>query len=178
MADTTLSPIKQKKADSVAMIAEKIKRAKALIVTDFSGLKHKQLEELRKSLKKVEAEFVVAKNSLLVRAFTATGKTVGQNALPGASAPLFAFGDEAGAVKELVQFFKTAAAGKVKIGILGTDELSEDAVNRLATLPGRDMLLSKLVGQLQAPLSGLHNGLSWNIRTLVWTLDGIKNKKQ
>ena len=90
---------------------------------------------------------------------------------------LFAFEDEAGPVKELVNFLKTTNLGTIKAGLLGATNLSIDEVNRLAELPARPMLLSKLTGQLQTPLSGLHNALSWNLRQLVWTLDAVKSKK-
>ena len=58
----------QKKIDTVTLLTDKISRAKAMVFVDYRGLKHKQMEELRKNLKKVEAEFTVAKNRLMKRA--------------------------------------------------------------------------------------------------------------
>ena len=78
---------------------------------------------------------------------------------------------------ELVTFFKNAGAGQVKVGLLGEKEITTTEVVHLATLPSRDILLTQLVGLLQAPLYGLHNALSWNIRQLVWTLEAVKGKK-
>ena len=148
-----------------------------MVVTNYQGLSHKQLEELRKLLRKLNAEFVITKNALLKRALGESNK-FSDDSLSGSTGVLFAFADEAGPVKELVNFLKNANLGSIKAGLLGTTALSFDEVNRLAELPSRPILLSKLVGQLQAPLSGLHNALSWNLRQLVWTLDAVKSKKQ
>lgn len=167
----------QKKIDTVNELTDKVKQAKALVFANYQGLKHKQLEELRKNLKKVQAEFVITKNTLIKRALGNDGKSVPDADLSGASATLFAFNDEASPVKELVNFFKSANLGTVRSGILGATPMNEVQVNKLASLPPKDVLLGKLVGQLQAPLYGLHNALSWNLRTLVWTLDAVKAKK-
>ena len=49
----------------VSELSEKIKKAKAVVLTDYRGLTHKQSEELHQAIKKAGGEFVVAKNSLL-----------------------------------------------------------------------------------------------------------------
>ena len=167
----------QRKIDTVTKLTDKVNRTRAMVVTNYQGLSHKQLEELRKLLRKLNAEFVITKNALLKRALGESNK-FSDDSLSGSTGVLFAFADEAGPVKELVNFLKNANLGSIKAGLLGTTALSFDEVNRLAELPSRPILLSKLVGQLQAPLSGLHNALSWNLRQLVWTLDAVKSKKQ
>lgn len=48
--------VNQKKVDAVAMLKQKLEKAKALFITEYRGLTHQQLESLRKTLKKVEAE--------------------------------------------------------------------------------------------------------------------------
>jgi len=66
MTDTAkTSPNRQRKIEAVNALQEKLQAAKAFFFTDYRGLTHKQLEDLRKSLKKVSAEFIVAKNTLL-----------------------------------------------------------------------------------------------------------------
>ncbi len=167
-----------KKIETVTTLTNKVKTAKALILADYQGLKHKQLEDLRKALKKVEAEFVVSKNTLLLRAFTAAKKTLPQESTSGSTGTLFAYADEAAPVQTLAKFFKTISAGKIKGGLLGTTHLSAQQVDQLAGLPNRQILLSQLAAQLEAPLFGLHNALSWNIRELGWTLEAIRTKKQ
>ncbi|MBI3955674.1 50S ribosomal protein L10 [Candidatus Gottesmanbacteria bacterium] len=161
----------QKKIATVSLLSEKISRAKAMVFVDYRGLKHKQMEELRKLLKNVGAEFTVAKNRLMKRAL---GKEV---KFTDTTATLFAYADEVSPIKELLKFFKTAGAGKPKAGILGTSVLSEADVTRLAALPTRNVLLAQLVGQLRAPIQGFHYALSWNINKFVWALGAVKEKK-
>ena len=52
----------QKKENAISEIKGNLDRAKAFVLTDYKGLTHKQLEDLRKSLKKVEAEYKIVKN--------------------------------------------------------------------------------------------------------------------
>lgn len=166
----------QKKIDTVKELTEKVGRAKALVLADYRGLKHKQLEELRKLLKKTEGEFVVTKNRLLLRVLADKAKGL-ESALSDATATLFAYADEVAPLKELLKFFKAVGFGKTKGGLLGDTALSETEVTRLASLPGRQQLLGQLVGQLNAPIQGLHYALSWNINKLVWALNNIKDQK-
>lgn len=157
-------------------MTEKIGRAKSMVFADYTGIKHKQLETLRKKLKAVDAELMVTKNTLLERAFGNQAKTVA-NFLKEKTATVFSYADEVAGIKELVAFFKTVSLGKSKGGLLGLTVLTADDVTKLAQLPTRNILLGQLAGQLMAPLSGLHYSLSWNINKLVWGLNSIKNKK-
>ncbi len=177
MVQVTKTSTKQKKIDQFKELTDKIKRAKAMVLADYSGLTHKQLEELRKLLKKTEAEFSITKNSLLRRALAEVKQTVSDAHLNNATATLFAYVDEVSPLKELVKFLKTAAMGKIKVGLLNGNEISAADVEKMSALPSRDELLAKLVGQLQAPMYGLHNALSWNLKQLVWTLNAVKATK-
>ncbi len=165
-----------KKINAVSALTDKVSRAKAIVLTDYRGLKHKQFEQLRKLLKKLEAELVVAKNRLLLRALGDRAEGIAE-LFREPTATLFAYGDEAAALKELVKFFKNAGAGKTKGGLLGAQLLSDAEVTRLASLPTREILLAQLASQLNAPISGLHYALSWNINTLVWALSAVKEIK-
>lgn len=166
----------QKKIDTVTGLTEKIAKAKAMIVADYRGIKHKQLEELRRTLKKTQGEFVVTKNRLLRKALGDKAQTIDAT-LNDSTATLFAYADEVAPLKELLKFFKTAGVGKPKGGFLGTAALSESDITKLASLPPRQMLLAKLAGQLNAPIQGLHYALNWNINKLVWALSEVGKTK-
>lgn len=174
--DKSISANKQKKADTVAVLEEKVGKAKAMIMTDYRGIKHKDMEAIRKVLKKADAELVVSKNKLMLRALGAKADSVASS-FTESTAVLFEYGDEVAPLKELLKFFKTATIGKAKGGLLGDRVLTEAEVNKLATLPSREMLLAKLVSQLNAPIQGLHYALSWNLNKFVWALNAVKAKK-
>ena len=165
-----------KKIETVKELTEKVSKAKNMVFADFTGLKHKQLEELRRDLKKTDAEFVVIKNKLMARVLGDTAASVSEM-LKSSTAMLFAYADEVAPLKALTKFFKTAAMGKTKGGMMGKSVLSDADVTRLAALPTRKILLGKLVRQLNVPIQGLHYALSWNINRLVWALNNIKDKK-
>lgn len=167
----------QKKADVVTELTEKLSRAKVVILADYRGLKHKQLEEMRKLLKKTEGEFVVIKNKLFERALGDKAPVL-KDQLKDSSAALFSYADEVAPLKEMLKFFKGAGVGKTKGGLLGKTALTEAEVTRFSQLPTRQILLGNVAGQLMAPISGLHYALSWNIRKLVYALNAVKEKKQ
>jgi large subunit ribosomal protein L10 len=166
----------QKKIETVTELTDKVGKAKSIVLADYQGLKHKQLQELRKALKKVEGEFVITKNRLLRRALGDKVKEV-DSLLEKPSAVLFAYADEVAPLKELMKFFKAAGVGTAKGGLLNGKGLNDTEISRLATLPNREVLLGKLAGQLNAPIQGLHYALSWNINKLVWALAAVKEKK-
>ena len=166
----------QKKIDAVANLTEKLSKAKIVVLADYRGLKHKQLEELRKVLKKDQGELVVAKNRLVKRALGDKAASF-EKELNEATAVLFSYADEVAPLKDLLKFFKTAGLGKTKGGLMGTSVMTDADLTKLATLPTREVLLGNLVRQLNAPIQGLHHALQWNISKLVWALDAVKNKK-
>ena len=166
----------QKKVETVTELTEKVKKAKSIVFAEYTGIKHKQLEELRRSLKKVNAEFVVTKNRLIMRALGDNGEKA-KEILNGDTATVLSYNDEVSGVKELNKFFKAMNLGKTKGGMLGSTVMTDKEVTYLSQLPSREVLLGKLAGQLNAPVTGLHRALSWNINKLVWVLNGVKEKK-
>lgn len=166
----------QKKIEKVNEMTEKVSKSKSIIFAEYKGIKHKQLEELRKTLKKANSEIVVAKNRLLLKALGDAGEGV-KETLQNDTAAVFSYNDEVAGLKELVKFFKAANLGKTKGGVLNGQALSAKDVDQLAKLPAKEVLLGKLVGQMIAPIYGLHQSLNWNINKLVWSLNAIKDKK-
>lgn len=166
----------QKKIDTVTKLTEKAAKAKSMVLTDFRGLKHKQLEELRKAVKKDQGEFMVVKNRLLSKALGPKAETL-KSMLSDSTAVLFAYGDEVAPIKSLKGFLKTWGMGAAKGGLLGTSLLDAQDVDKLAGLPPKAELLGRLVRQLNAPVEGLHRALSWNLQSLVYALNAVKAKK-
>lgn len=166
----------QRKIDTVATLTDKVSKAKVMVLADYRGLKHKQLEELRRNLKKTNGEFMIAKNRLVLRALGDRAESM-KEPLNNETAVLFAYQDEVAPLKEMLKFFKAAGVGKPKAGLMGAVVMNESDIAKLATLPSREVLLGKLVGQLNAPIQGLHYALQWNMNKLVWALNAIKGKK-
>jgi len=166
-----------KKEQTVAVLKEKLSRAKAVVLADQSGLSVTKLSELKKKLKGVDAELLVAKNTLLKIATNETGHSVADEILQGPTATLFAYGDEISPLKELTTFAKENEKPALKAGFLGTTLLSVERLNQLAKLPGKDVLRGKVVGSLYSPLYGIVGVLNGNLRNLVYALNAIKEQK-
>lgn len=190
----TISKNKEKKRSIVAELTEKVQKAKAIVFSNYQGMTHQQIETLKKALKKVNAELVVAKNTLMIRAIETTGvKTEAgelKEKLQQPTITLLAYEDTVTPLKELTKSFKALMLPQIKFGLAKRDPASQDIssdnwyllaendVIRLSTLPPRDMLIAQFVGGLKSPLYGLHRALSWNMKTLVVALKAIEQKKQ
>ncbi|MBI2430399.1 MAG: 50S ribosomal protein L10 [Candidatus Levybacteria bacterium] len=161
-----------KKVAIVAQLSQKASKAKAVVFTNYQGMTHPQLEQLKKALKNTQAEMVVAKNTLLKIA-------LGQNQnLEGPTGTIFAYEDVVNPLKELAKTIKTLKLPLIKFGIIEGRVLAEADIVRLSTLPSREVLLAQFVGGIKAPLYGLHRALNWNIQKFVMTLQVIKDKKE
>ncbi len=170
----------QQKVDSVRLLTDKFAKAKVMFFTDYRGLTHQQLETLRKSLKKAEAELVIAKNTLLRIAMTGWNKEIGtqlEGELKNPTATLFGYGDELAPIKALADFMKTGQLPKVKMGYFAGKSATEADFKKLATLPTKEILLATMVSRMKSPLYGLHHAMRWNLVQLVTALDNVAKKK-
>lgn len=170
----------QKNVDAVKNLTEKLGKAKSVFLTDYRGLTHQQLEQLRRALKKVEAEFLVAKNTLIKIALKANKMADSEKIeteLNNPTATLVSYGDDIAAIKVLSDFIKKVQLPKVKLGLFGGKLATLADFNKLASLPTRDVLIATLAARLKSPIFGLHYGLKWNLNKLVYALIAVKAKK-
>ena len=171
---------KEQKKQILENLTTKIQNSKSVIFTKFSGLKVKENEELRKQLKEEESEYYVAKKTLLdlaFRDFKIEGLDV--RSFEGQVAAVFGFKDEVTPAKVVDKFAK-GKEDKIEFlgGILENKFISSEEVKNLAKLPSKDELYAKVVGSLNAPISGFVNALAGNLRNLVYVLKAIEEKKQ
>lgn len=169
----------QKKIDIVKELKTKLEKAKSLVFSDYRGLTVAQIQDLKKRIKKEKGEYVVTKNTLMIKALEQARLPTPEIAqLEGPSATLFSYEDEIGPLKALVAFAKTAGLPILKLGILEKAILTKEEVENLSLLPPKNILYAQVVGALSAPAYGLVNVLQGNIRKLVYVIDSIKNKQQ
>ncbi len=166
-----------KNEETVEALVEKFNKAKTVVLTDQSGLSVALSSDLKKKLRAVDAESLVAKNTLFKIASKRTGHSIPDEALEGPTAALFAYGDEISPIKELTVFAKTTDKPKIKVGFLGTELLSPERITQLAKLPSKEVLRGKVVGGLYSPLYGMVGVLNANLRNLVYTINAIKDQK-
>lgn len=179
--NTKISKNRQKKEQIVAKLSEKIAKAKAIVFTNYQGLTHKQLEELKKVLKDVNAEFVVTKNTLLKLSLEKSNvksqmSKVG-SALQNPTAALFAYDDVITPLKQISKTLKLLGLPTIKFGIIDNQALTGDQLLKLAILPSAEVLLAQVISGLKSPIFGLHRALSWNLQKLIMTLSAIQQNK-
>ena len=141
-----------KKAEQVAIVAEKMKAASSIVVVDSRGLTVDQDTVLRRNLRESGVEFKVIKNSILTRAAEEAGLEDLKELFVGPSAVAFSNEDVIAPAKILNDFSKDAEALEIKGGAIEGAVASKEEILALATLPNREGLLSMLLSVLQAPV--------------------------
>jgi large subunit ribosomal protein L10 len=176
--DIKVSANRQKKIKTVAKLNEKLTIAKAIVFTNYQGLTHKQLEGLKRAIKPMNAEFVVAKNSLVLRALAENKiKVEDEKNFEGPTGTLLIYDDIVEPLKALAKLIKELNIPSVKFGVMNGSNLTGEQVLKLSTLPNRETLLTMVVVGLKSPISGLHRALNWNLQKLVMTLNAVANAK-
>jgi len=140
------------KAATVADLKGQFSGSAAVVLTEYRGLKVKDLKELRRSLG-ADATYAVAKNTLTTIAAREAGIEGLDSTLTGPTAIAFINGDVARVAKSLRDFAKAHPALVIKGGVMDGRVLDADAVKKLADLESREVLLAKMAGALQANLS-------------------------
>ncbi len=168
---------KQKKQEIIKELAEKLDRQKAAVFADFSGLKVKDLTELKNKLRQNGAEFKVAKKTLMNLALKQKGIDADAKAMAGEIALVMGYDDEVAAAKELHQFSKTNQNLKILGGLLENKLIDAAQVLSLAQLPSKPELLARLTGSLASPSRNFVGVLQGNLRGLAQVLSQIQKSK-
>jgi large subunit ribosomal protein L10 len=157
-------------------LTSKIKGAKVLYYTDFTGLNVKGMTELRRRLRKAGVEYVVIKNTLAARAVNESG-LVGTR-LRGPTGMVIAK-DPVAAAKVLADFAKEfEQKPEVKGGLLDGKAIDTAQVKRLASMPSREQMLSQLAGGLQSPLAAFVGALSGLLSTFAGALSALHAQRE
>lgn len=166
----------QKNIELLDELKKKVNQAASLFFVDYSGLTHKQIEEARRELRANESEIAVVKNTLMNLALKEKNIDTKEK-LEGPFATLFSYQDPIRTAKVLAAFIKKHGLPKIKFGIFEGKIIDEEMINRLSTLPSKEILIAKLLGTLNSPITKLVYGLNANIQKLVLVLKTIENKK-
>lgn len=176
--DRKVSQNRVKKQQLVAKLSQAIEKSKGIVFTNYQGLTHKQLEELKKAIKPLDANFAITKNTLLKLALKSKNYELQTtNQLDGPTGTLFLNADVTEPLKKLAKMIKDLNLPVVKFGILDGKVVSGEDIIKLSALPSKEILLAMLVSGLKSPIFGLNRALSWNLQKLVMTLNEIEGRK-
>ncbi len=172
-----MAKTRAEKEQSVHELKEKFERTESVVLTDYHGITVTQMQELKNDLKPMNAEFTVAKNTLLSRASKEAKKELPEENLKGPTAILLSFDDPIEPIKKLAEFIKKYELPVIKSGLFEGKLLTKEGVVELSKIPSKDELYARVVGALNFPISGLVNVMSGNMRNLVYVLNSIKESK-
>ncbi len=147
--------VTEAKRANVAFLADLIRPAQCMIVTDYRGLNTPEMNALRNDLQNTTATYRVIKNRLMKVAAEQTGSGALAPLLEGPSAVVFCQDEFGAAVRVLRDFIRGNQNLNIRGGLLGGQPLNTDEVMALATMPGREQLQAELVGALAGPLTQL-----------------------
>lgn len=170
---------KIQKQEILRTLEAKIGQSKSVVFAGFNALEVKDNEELRAKLRAEKGEYYVAKKTLMNLAFKNQGiEGLDARGYDGKLAAIFSYEDEVAPAK-IVHGFAKGKEDKIFFlgGILGGKLLSKEEVVSLAKLPSKTELYARLVGSMNAPISGFVNALAGNLRNLVYVLKAIEEKK-
>ena len=149
------------KAQQVEDIAEKVKKAKSVVLVDYRGLTVAQDTEMRVSLRQAGVDYKGLKTRLVLRAFNGCGFDGFEKVLEGPTAVAFGYEDPVAPAKIVAETVtKTNNKIAIKGGIIEGKQASVDEINALAKIPAKPVLVAQLLGMLTNPMRSLAVALS------------------
>jgi large subunit ribosomal protein L10 len=167
---------RKQKEQTVKDLADKIKRQKVLIFNDAKNIAVADIQKLKRELKKVEAEYQVAKKTLIGLALKQEKKDLDISDFRGSLAISWGYADPISLIKILTKFAKEKETFKILGGMVENKIVSLEQIKELAKISSRDELSAKLVYLIKSPINGLANVLEGNLRKLLGVLNAISNK--
>ena len=161
----------------VQEIADKMKNAQGTVVVDYRGINVEEVTELRKKARENNIDYKVYKNSMMRFAAKEAGVEGLLDVLVGPTAIAFCEDDPVAPAKLINDFAGEHKALEIKAGVVEGKVLDVAGVKELAELPPREVLVAKVLGGLNAPISGFANVLNANLKGLVVALNAIAEQK-
>lgn len=164
----------------VAELKEKLAATKGAVLTNYRGLNVSQDTKLRRKLREAGVEYRVVKNTMTRIAAAELGLQELDTYLEGPTAIAISYSDPVAPAKVISDFIKENKLQKfeVKAGLVEGRVIDSEGVKALASLPPREVLIAKVLGSMQAPISGLVTVLQGTIRNLVYALDAVRKEKE
>lgn len=139
----------------VKEIAAGIKDAQSVVLVDYRGLTVEQDTQLRRNLREAGVTYKVYKNTMMNFAFKGTDCEGLSQYLEGPSAMAYSSTDATAPARVLAQFAKTADKLEIKAGVVEGVVYDAQGIDSIASIPSREVLLSRLLGSMQSPITNL-----------------------
>jgi large subunit ribosomal protein L10 len=159
----------QEKVESVEDLKRRLSGVKTVLLAEYRGLTVQQLNDLRRQLRSVSAEYKIVKNRLARLALSESLSGV-KSLLKGPTGMVISKDDPVAVAKALHTFARTNQALVIKAGYVEGQMLEPAGLKALADLPSKEAIRSQIVGALQGPMAQLVGLLQAPQRELVYVL--------
>jgi large subunit ribosomal protein L10 len=171
-----LAITKERKDEVLTQYTDWLKKSQAVVLVEYTGVKMKDLDNIRAKIRETGGEFHVVKNTLVRRALADNGMEVPQEYLVKSTAVSFAFTDPASTAKALSDAMKGNEFVKVKGGFMSGQLLDAAQVKALAEMPPLPVVRAQLLGVLQAPAGKLVRTIAEPARGLAAVIKAFTEK--
>lgn len=169
---------RDKKAQLLAKLRERMDRAKVIVIAEYHGTKVADIEKIRQEAFDNQLDFQVAKNTLLKKVAEEKGIVLPDEIFDKAITLMWGYEDEVLPAKTLQSYAKQLETIKPLGLVLDGKYYPANQVVALANLPSKQELLAKLLGTMNAPIANFVYVLNANIGGLVNALEQIKKQKE
>jgi len=174
--DFLLALTKEDKTRIVDGYVQILNRTQGLVVTEYRGMTMKQVSDVRKALREVNAVYFVTKNTLFKLALTQVGMAAPDELLVGPVAVGATFGDLPSLTKAILQRAKENELLKPTGAIMGRSVFTAKQLEMVSTLPTLDEARAGLIGTIVAPISSLLSLLEQPAVQLMGLLQAYSDK--
>jgi len=168
---------REEKQHVVESLGEQFRTIRSLFLIDYRGLKVVDATDLRRKIRDFDGSYIVVKNTLALRAARENGLDQIVTYLQGPTAVAFHRKDVVGMAKLLTEIAKTNANFKFKGALIEGKVVAPSEIQTIASLPSREVLLSKLVFLLKAPLQRLAGALKAPVRDLALVIKQVPKQE-
>lgn len=169
---------KKRKGELVNEYQDLLKRSQGIILVDYRGVLTKDVYRLRTRVREAQGEFHVTKNTLITRALKDAGLPVPEQLLEGPTAMSFCFGDPPAVAKTMLTFADESKIMKVKGALVGNSVMDAAGVKTLSELPPKPIIMSQVLGTIQAPAARtagvLNSAVAQIVRVIQARVDQLK----
>lgn len=134
-------------------IKDKFERAESAVVIDYIGITVAQADAMRKKLREAEVDYTVYKNTLVKRAIAGTKYEALSEVLEGPSGLAFSYNDATAPARILNESIKEFKMMEFKGGVVEGEVYSKEDIQAIASIPSREVLISKFMGSIQSPIA-------------------------
>jgi len=169
---------KSKKNDILQELQQSFKEAKSVMFSKYSGISVSDFSKVRTALREQNVECRVAKKTLIKLAAKELGvEQLPEGSLEGPIAVIFSYEDELSGAKLIDKMSKDYSQLELTGGIMEGAAFGPAEAKAYAAIPSKEELYAKLLGSMQAPISGFHGVLHGTMRQFVGTLQAIADKE-